>query len=860
VSNRGLALVLDALRPDGPVSHNHKAGPTGTFRSSVVSAADLPAVTAQSMLECQWMSIATLDPSLAGVRGRGGKADIRRLMALPCDFDVKKGAFESKALIGECIDRIIAGIGHQPVAVVDTGHGLQPWWVLSADDPAWRCTGDSDPKWAAINAILKRWGRFARRECEKSGASMDSVFDSSRVMRIPGTLNTKDPLAHVAVTIHEKYEDWEPITYAALDEALTVNGFPPRAEDTETVGEAVIAMADVTPPARSCPYATAILEGLAGDEPGPSGRHPWLIGKSCRLWAAYRYGCLAEEDLGTAFMVLRERFLTLIADPRYGNPRPEGPNEVTDAFLDMRRKVEGWTDDYVCGELTPRNPDLFGEARIHSHERESHGDSSAAGTDVEARDGDDAPDSRPWRPKDLTDALSGTHETPEADLLERTDGKRLLYRGKTHSFHGESESGKSFIAQYVCANALLDGERVLYVDGEDSEVGLIIRLRAMGAPDDAILDRFDYLNPDESHEHPGNRTDFADILKRTYAVAVLDGVTNLLSLYGAATNDADEYTSWFTRLPRRIADETNAAVILIDHVSKDREGRGRHSIGTQAKMNTLSGAAYVLEKTEVTGLGLRGTITMRLGKDRPGAIRPFSGPYRKSDHTQEAARASVDSTGPTTVITFHAPGQQAVDDGTTSEPRAWRPTALMERASRWLEGQDEPQSGKAIEADVGGQSKGLREALKILVRDGYLSRTEGRRGAQLHQSLRPYRQSADPQSDAYAGAVPGGDEVSSTNSECTPSQARNPPRPRPGPRTGDEETRSNGDSTSSGTRSGRGGDEVGRGRNNATQSGQLVIPHAPGEIDPQPVADADVDPGQSEWFPFDDSALDDEPA
>ncbi len=107
-----------------------------------------------------------------------------------------------------------------------------------------------------------------------------------------------------------------------------------------------------------------------------------------------------------------------------------------------------------------------------------------------------------------------------------------------------------------------------------------------------------------------------------------------------------------------------------------------------------------------------------------------------------------------------------------------------------------------------------------------MSRTEGRRGAQLRQSRRPCWQSADPHPYAFAGAVPGGAEV-----EWVFHLVR---------------------------------DVVGtrweRGRHHAAQAGQLVIPDAPGEIDPHPVADADVDPWQSEWFPFDDSALDNESA
>jgi hypothetical protein len=99
-------------------------------------------------------------------------------------------------------------------------------------------------------------------------------------------------------------------------------------------------------------------------------------------------------------------------------------------------------------------------------------------------------------------------------------------------------------------------------------------------------------------------------------------------------------------------------------------------------MNALAGAAFVLAVTEAIGPGLSGPITMRLGKDRPGAVRPVSGPYRKSDHTQEASRVTFDATGPATVMTLHAPGQHAADESATSVPRAWRPTTLVERAFR----------------------------------------------------------------------------------------------------------------------------------------------------------------------------------
>jgi P4 family phage/plasmid primase-like protien len=351
MTNAALAVLLDALQPDGPISHNHQASPTDTFHGRVVQPDELVALVDQSILSSQWVSIATLDPALVGRDGRGRKVDIRRLMALPCDFDVKAGAFDDKDAIDACIDDIITNLGFQPVLTVDTGHGLQPWWPLSAADPQWRCSSSTDPRWAAINAILKRWSRYVRWECEKHGAGMDGVFDASRVMRIPNTLNTKEE--PVAVTVRAEFEDWEPITYAQLDEALESLGFPQLPEDLDVLGEQVFDFDGFTAPETTCAYAKGIIAGLATEVPGSTGRHPWLTGKATRLWALYRYGCVSTADINAAFRQLRTRFLEICADPTIGGgQRAEGPNEIKDAIRDMRAKVATWSAAKVAAEFT----------------------------------------------------------------------------------------------------------------------------------------------------------------------------------------------------------------------------------------------------------------------------------------------------------------------------------------------------------------------------------------------------------------------------------------------------------------------------------------------------------------------------
>ena len=68
-----------------------------------------------------------------------------------------------------------------------------------------------------------------------------------------------------------------------------------------------------------------------------------------------------------------------------------------------------------------------------------------------------------WTPQDLAEALAGD-DIPPPEILARTDGKALLYRGRTHAFIGESESCKTWGALLAVAERLRAGEMVLWVD------------------------------------------------------------------------------------------------------------------------------------------------------------------------------------------------------------------------------------------------------------------------------------------------------------------------------------------------------------------------------------------------------------
>ena len=93
-----------------------------------------------------------------------------------------------------------------------------------------------------------------------------------------------------------------------------------------------------------------------------------------------------------------------------------------------------------------------------------------------------------------------------------------------------------------------------------------------------------------------------------------------MATYGLSINDNDDVASFYRRLPRRFAD-AGPAVVLIDHVTKTREGRGRHAIGAQHKLAAIDGASYIIESVTPFAPARFGLSRLLIAKDRPGRIR-----------------------------------------------------------------------------------------------------------------------------------------------------------------------------------------------------------------------------------------------
>src|SRR5690606_21690231 len=195
-------------------------------------------------------------------------------------------------------------------------------------------------------------------------------------------------------------------------------------------------------------------------------------------------------------------------------------------------------------------------------------------------------------------------------------------------------------------------------------------------------------------------------------------------------------------------------VVLIDHVTKDPDSRGRYALGGQAKMNALDGAAYVIEIGEPIGRGMRGAVVMRIAKDRPGSVRPKCGKWRSTDRTQEAARVIVDSSDGGIEVTVEPPRGSVADPQQESDS-GFRPTGIMEKVSRLLEAAGEQMTRTSVfeslrRDGVKARKQTVLEAIQILVDEGYLASPATREGASRPvRHARPYRQRDDPAADSY---------------------------------------------------------------------------------------------------------------
>lgn len=341
----------------------------------------------------------------------------------------------------------------------------------------------------------------------------------------------------------------------------------------------------------------------------------------------------------------------------------------------------------------------------------------------------------PW--EDVAAVMRGDVDPIRPTILTRTDGQPLIYPGLTHWLMGEPGKGKTWVALAAAAEQIRNGRAVVYLDYEGSARIVGERLAALGLTPDQVDAHLLYHRPGIVTRDIAARLTAAVTATDT-ALVIIDGVAKALAAAGYSEDKAPDVLAWLVTAVNPLAD-AGAAVLMLDHVVKEKDGRGLWARGSGAKLGEVSGAAWVLRPDRPFSRTQAGRAHLVQAKDREGHV------------ATDGATAAV--------VTF-TPGHDgtltiALDPptgGATGPDEQFRPTGYMERISKHVEQLNDAGIAPSVNESIGtvsGKRKHLAAALDTLVAEGFITVEQGPRGARLHRTTRPYRQADDPRSDRY---------------------------------------------------------------------------------------------------------------
>lgn len=216
----------------------------------------------------------------------------------------------------------------------------------------------------------------------------------------------------------------------------------------------------------------------------------------------------------------------------------------------------------------------------------------------------------------------GMPDPPEPELLYRTDGHAIFYRGQVNLLFGDPESGKTLVSQAAAAEALKDQQRVAFIDiDHNGAEATIVRFLDLDVDEDTLRDpsRFRYVEP-EDRVHL--RLIVASLVEWQADLVVVDSIGELLPLLGLSSNSPDDFTRAHAQVLKPLA-KAGAAVIAIDHLPKASENKANGPTGTAAKRRAVGGVSIRVVIEEQFSPGQGGSCYLTVNKDRHGGLRRY---------------------------------------------------------------------------------------------------------------------------------------------------------------------------------------------------------------------------------------------
>lgn len=360
--------------------------------------------------------------------------------------------------------------------------------------------------------------------------------------------------------------------------------------------------------------------------------------------------------------------------------------------------------------------------------------------DLESWDPPPTPPVDTWEPRDLVDA--GSIIPKPASIAG------LYYPLERHTMFGPHSAGKTQLCAGTIAAVVKEGRNVAWVDVDGGNPGdLLERLKSYGLSIDEIREHVDYYTPDQMLSTEQRKRVKQRCIDQQTLLTIIDSAIGSMTRQELEPKDANAVEKWWLDVGDAFKG-VDGAVVLIDHTGHAHDAMGR-PMDSARKLQAVA-CAFALAAISPGGRGdIRGKnpavgkTKITIAKDRP----TFHGPRDSVLGILNVVSTQIETADPTT----DSPGLWTLDWNIEApirqEPGKWRPTAIMEQISRWLEEHPGEHSANIVEREAahgGGGVEFRRQAINELVQADYATEREGKRGARMFSHRDPYRQDDDP--------------------------------------------------------------------------------------------------------------------
>jgi hypothetical protein len=316
-----------------------------------------------------------------------------------------------------------------------------------------------------------------------------------------------------------------------------------------------------------------------------------------------------------------------------------------------------------------------------------------------------------WVPIDLT-------ELEERDpTMPNLGQSQLLYPGKRHVFSGPPESAKTIAAYCLLLQTVRQDDTALIIDFEMGAHDARQRLRELGGTEDEIR-RIRYIAP----EAKWTQERIELLVKLNPGLVLVDAAAGAYQLEELDDNKRAEVETFNKRYVNAFW-HAGIASLLLDHVTKSAEDRGRFVIGSERKLGATD-VHIGFETVKPLKRGTSGHFKLVTHKDRGGFLQ-----------RGHLADFHLDSDPDTHALAwrFTSPGSAGEDGGTA------RLTHLMEKASRQLELPGTALTKTELAELLKTRKTFALQAINSLVGEGFVVETADGR-SKILTSARSYRE------------------------------------------------------------------------------------------------------------------------